>query len=170
MTAGQYIDIPWYAQNILAGVVAHFDAAGVDLPDRRVIAPGDTREISWDCEAVVVSMGGIGPGQAPGTGASAKQTGNPSSVAAQHAVFFVQIIRTAVDVGPNAAGSDQLTAAGLASMRDAAMLFQALQELCGRNGLLRRSGLAELGSVVPLGPADFTAVEGSLTVTAKDLA
>lgn len=168
MAAGQYVDVPALAQTILDGVVAHFDAAGVELPDRRVIAPGETRARAWDCAAVVLTLGGIAPGQAPGVGAAAKPTSNPSSIAAQHAVFSIQIIRAAADVGTEPGDDDKLTESGLASMRDAALLFQALQDLC--SGPLRKAGMAVLYSVESLGPTDFTAVEGGLAVTAKDRA
>lgn len=169
MAAGQYIDVPSLAQAVLIGVVAHFNEAGVELPDRQVIAPGETRAIAWDCEAVMVTLAGIGWGQAPGAGSGARQTGNPTSVGARHAVFTIQIIRCAVDAGDGPADAEKLTDAGLVAMRDAALLSQALVELCGRDGALKQAGMATSVSVEMLGPTDFTAVEGSVAVSAKTL-
>lgn len=169
MASGQYIDVPSLAQSVLIGVVAHFADAGVELPDRQVIAPGETRARAWDCPAVVVTLNGIVWGHAPGSG-GAQQTGNPTSVVLRHAEFAVQIIRPSVDAGGEAVDPEVLTDSGLTSMRDAALLSQALVELCGRDGALRRAGTAVPGAVVPIGPTDFTAVEGSIIVTAKGLA
>lgn len=172
VASGQYIDVPSIAQAVLIGVAAHFSAADVELPDRQVIAPGATREISWDCPAVVVSLAGIGWGQSPGSGSSPRPTGNPTSVGgARHAVVNVQIIRHAVDSDGEAADPEVLTDAGLTTMKDAALLSQALVELCGQGGSLRQAGVtATAGAVESLGPTDFTAVEGSVIVTAKNLA
>jgi hypothetical protein len=170
VASGQYIDVPSIAQAVLIGVVAHFSDAGVELPDRQVIAPGETRSVAWDCEGVVVTFGGLEYGQASNAGGGAKPSGNPINIGVWRAAFVVQIIRCAVDADGGPADPEKLTEAGIVFMKDAALLALALSRLCGPNGPLRRSGMAELGPVNPLGPADFTAVEGSVTVTAKNLA
>lgn len=172
MSAGQYVDVGSIARTVLDGVVAHWAplAPAVTLPDRRFIAPGDPRQVAWDdCEMLFVTCAGILPGQSPGAGAGARQTGNPVSVGARHAVFAVQIVRCLDDDGDPPA-PDVLTEAGLALLRDAGLLSQALVELCGRTGALRSAGSAVAGAVEILGPSGGRcAVEGSLTVTAGNL-
>lgn len=171
MAAGQYIDVPSIAQTVLFGVVAHFSAAGVELPDRQVIAPGDIRSTVHDCESVIVALNGIGVGQVPGAGGSGRQTGIQVSVGTRYAVFMVQIVRCVPDADEGPPDADKLTDVGLATMRDAALLSQALTELCGSGGALRRGGSAIAGAVEPVGPSGgLVAVEGNVTVTAKDLA
>jgi hypothetical protein len=167
MTSGQYIDVPSIAQAVLIGVAAHFADAGVELPDRQVIAPGEPRTVAWDCPALMVTLGGIVWGQAPGAGGGARQTGNPISVGVRHAVISVQIVRCAMD----SADAEKLTDEGLIFIRDAAMLSDALLALCRSGGALVAAGSAVPGDVVALGPeGGFAAVEGSLSVTAKNMA
>lgn len=174
MTAGQYIDVPGIAATVLAGVVAHFAASRVELPGRRLIAPGDTRAIAWDCEGVLVTCGGILWGQGPGVSSSVgRGTGNPVSVGARYAVFAVQIVRSTAAVehdGEDPPTPEDLTAAGLAMMTDAGLLSQALVELTGKNGALSSAGMATAGDVVFLGPSGmFAATEGHLSVTTSTL-
>jgi hypothetical protein len=172
VSAGQGIDVGAVAQAVLDGVVAHFAASEVTLPERRVIAAGDPRGVAWDCDQLVVTCGGIGWGAGPGTGsATARPTGNPISTAgARHTAIAVQIVR-AVPVGgedgpPPAA---DVTAAGLALMRDGGLLSQALTELIGRDGALGRAGAGLVGVEV-LGPGGgMAAVEGILTATLAGL-
>jgi hypothetical protein len=171
VTAGQYIDVPGIARTVLDGVVAHFAASSIQLPGRRLIAPGDTRAVAWDCEGVTVTSGGIVWGQGPGVSASVgRGTGNPVSVGARYAVFSVQIVRSTAEVehdGIDPPPAGDLTKAGLALMIDAGMLSQALVELCGKGGPLSRAGMATAGDVVFLGPSGmFAASEGHLSVTA----
>jgi hypothetical protein len=174
VTAGQFVDVPGTASIILAGVVNHFAASRVELPDRRFIAPGDTRAVAWDCESVTVTCGGILWGQGPGVSASVgRGTGNPVSVGARYAVFAVQIVRSTADVehdGEDPPPPPALTKAGLAMMVDMGLLSQALVELAGKNGPLSRAGMATAGDVVPLGPSGmFAATEGHLAVTVASL-
>jgi len=172
VSAGQGIDVGAVAQIVLDGVVAHFAASEVTLPERRVIAPGDPRGIAWDCEQLVVTCGGIGWGAGPGTNsATARSTGNPVSTAgARHTALAVQIVRC-VPIGesgdpPTPPAADEVTEAGLGLMRDGALLSQALTELIGRDGALGRAGAGLVGVEV-LGPdGGMAAVEGILTVTA----
>lgn len=174
MTAGQYVDIPGTATTILAGVVAHFAASRVELPTRRLIAPGDTRAVAWDCEGVLLTCGGILWGQGPGVASSVgRRTGNPVSVGARYAVFAIQIVRSTAEVehdGEDPPTPAALTKAGLAMMVDAGLLTQALVELAGKNGALARAGMATAGDVVFLGPSGmFAATEGHLAVTVASL-
>ena len=174
MSAGQGIDVGAVAQTVLDGVVAHFAASEVTLPDRRVIAPGDPRSVAWDCEQVVVTCGGINWGAGPGTnttGTLSRPTGNPVSTSgARHTAIAVQVLRW-VPVGdangPPAAAD--VTAAGLALMRDGGLLSQALTEIIGREGALAKAGAGLVGVEV-LGPGGGVAgVEGIVTVTLASL-
>jgi hypothetical protein len=174
VTAGQYIDIPGIARTVLAGVIAHFAASPVELPGRRLIAPGDTRAVAWDCECVIVTCGGIVWGQGPGAATGvARGTGNPVSVGARYTVMAVQIVRSTAAVehdGIDPPPPADLTTAALALLTDGGLLSQALVELCGKDGALQRMGMASAGDVVFLGPAGmFAATEGHLSVTASRL-
>jgi hypothetical protein len=174
VTTGQYIDIPGIARTVLDGVVAHFAASSVELPARRLIAPGDTRAVAWDCECVLVTCGGIvwgqGPGAATGVG---RGTGNPVSVGARYTVMAVQIVRCTAEVehdGIDPPPPDDLTAAALALLTDGGLLSQALAELCGKGGALQRAGMATAGDVVFLGPSGmYAASEGHLSVSATTI-
>lgn len=176
---GLGLAVPGLARTILDGVVAHFDAAAarcdpaerVKLPSRRVIAPGNPRLIAWDCEQLVVAASGIGVGPAPGEGGRPAGKGNPiSATGLRHAVFAVQIVRCVPESrdGTSPPPDEELTAAGLALLRVAGLLSQALVEVCTNVA----SGLPNGSRVVPgavefLGPEGaFAAVEGSLAVTA----
>jgi len=172
VSAGKGIDVGAVAQTVLDGVVAHFAASEVTLPDRRVIAPGDPRGVAWNCEQLVVTCGGISWGAGPGTNsATARGTGNPVSTSgARHTAIAVQIVRCVPvgdEDGPPAAA--EVTAAGLALMRDGGLLSQALTELIGRDGALAKAGAGLVGVEV-LGPGGgMAAVEGIVTVTLASL-
>lgn len=172
MAVGQGLAVADIAQTILDGVVAHYTtAAGIGLPSRRIIAPGSPREIAWDQEQLVVTLSGIGLGTAPTQGDTAKRTGNPVfSMGVRHAVFAVQLVRCVPEPndGTPPPPAEVITAAGLALIRDAGLLSQALVEMCSTVA----AGLGQHGSVQPgaievLGPeGGMAAVEGSLAVTA----
>lgn len=172
MTAGQYIDVPGLARIVLDGVIQHYAGSTVDLPDRRVIAPGEPRQIAWDCPAVITACGGILWGQGPGSASGAgRRTGNPVSVGARYTIITVQIVRCVPEHdGTDPPTVDELTTAGVALLTDAGLLSQALVELCGKGGGLQRAGVATAGAVEILGPSGgFAAVEGNVTVTASAL-
>lgn len=169
---GQFIDVPAIAQLTLDGIVAHFAAAGVELPERRVIVAGEPRAIAWDCPSLTIASGGILWGAGPGTGsATARRTGNPVSVGARYTVITAQIIRCAPGSdGGEPPDPDVLTEAGLTTLKDGGLLSQALVEMCGRNGVFRQFGTGLAGGVDFLGPdGGFVACEGNLTVTAANI-
>jgi hypothetical protein len=170
---GLGLALPDLARRVLDGVVAHYDAVDakckpserVNLPARRVIAPGNPRLVAWDCEQLVVTMSGIGVGQAPGEGGRPAGRGNPiSATGLRHAVFAVQIVRCVPESrdGTSPPPDDVLTAAGLALLRDAGLLSQALVEICTQVA----GGLGAGARVVP---GAVAGVEGSLAVTAGGL-
>lgn len=169
MTTGP--DVAAIAQATLAAVVDHYASAGVQLPGRRIIAAGATRGVAWDCDQVVVTCQGLGTGTLAGSGATAKPTGNPSStLQVPYAIMGVQIVRPhpeSEDEGRTPPSARAVTDAGLASMRDVALMTQALMALCGRSGALKDHGTARVLDVVTLGPDGFySGVEGSFSVTA----
>lgn len=164
------------AETILAAVVAHYgQAAGVTLPARRVIAPGAPEAVAWDCDQLVVTMSGIGIGAAPGEGATAKNVGNPvSSMGLRHAVFGIEIVRGVPESqdGTTPPPAAELTTAGLALLRDAGLLSQALVEVCTAvAATVPRGSRVTPGAVNMLGPlGGFCSVRGSIAVTAGLLA
>lgn len=175
--AGLGLAVADIASLILATVGSHFGAAaGVTLPARRVIAPGNPRLIAWDnCEQVVVTMSGIGVGSAPGENAGARGVGNPvSSMGLRHAVYAVQITRAVPEShdGTTPPPDVDLTKAGLALMRDAGLLSQAMvQVVTAVTAAVPRGSRVVPGAVEVLGPeGGFAAVESSLIVTAGLLA
>jgi hypothetical protein len=178
MPAGQGLDVASIASKVLDAVVAHLEAApGVNVPQRRIIAPGNPRLIAWDAEQIVVALSGIGVGQAPGQGGGSQRIGNPvSSRGMRHAVLAVQLVRCVPESADGATPppASAVTDAGLALMRDAGLLSQALVEACTKLGgvdALGPGGSSRPGAVEVLGPdGGMAAVEGSIEITAGTLA
>lgn len=171
MAAGQGIDLGGLAQTVLIGVDQHFAASDVELPARQVIPPGEPRAQPWTCEELVVTAAGIASGHSTSAGGTGRQAGTNVSVGGRRVIIGVQIVRCApVGSADEPADENEQTEAGLAMMRDAALLSQALVELVGRDGPLKQHGSAVAGDVAFLGPdGGFSAVEGSLTVTGMSL-
>lgn len=173
---GKGIQVAAIAETILDAVVRHYQAApGVTLPDRRVIAPGNSRLIAWDAEQTVVTLSGIGIGSAAGENAGPKSSGNPiSATGLRHAVFAVQIVRCSPESedGTTPPPADEVTAAGTALMRDAGLLSQALIGVVTEiSAAVPRGSRVQAGAVEVLGPlGGFAAVEGTIAVTAPILA
>lgn len=170
MSTGQGIDVGGIAQTVLAGVVAHFAASEVTLPERRIIAPGAPELIAWDCPMVIVTTSGIGLGPAPGVGGGSQRTGNPvSAMGLRHAIYAVQIVRQvpeASGAGTRPPAADKLTAAGLGLMRDAGLLSQALIEVCSATSRAIPDAQVAPGAVTVVGPeGGFAGVQGSLAAT-----
>jgi hypothetical protein len=173
---GLGLDIGPIAQTILAKTIGHFDAAGVTLPERRLIAPGAPELIAFDCQMLAVTCSGIGIGAAPGQGGQALPTGKPlSSMGLRHAIFAVTLLRP--EPPPTGGGqrpptAEALTAAGLSLMRDTGLLSQALIEVCTsvQEGL-PRGATTSVGAVNTVGPeGGFHGIQASLAVTAGTLA
>lgn len=177
MTAtGKGLAIGPIAQAILATIESHYAAAsGIDLPDRRIIAPGAPEAIAWDCAQVVVCLSSVESGDAPGEGVTAKAVGNPTSATGtRHATFGVQVVRRSPEShdGHTPPPPDDMTAAGLILMRDAGLLSQALIDVATviRDAIPAGSKV-RTGAVTVMGPdGGYTAVQGSLAVTVLTLA
>lgn len=174
---GQGLDVAAVAEAILDKVVAHFAAAGVDLPERQVIAPGSPGEIAWDCEMLAVNLVSIGNGASPGgAGSGPSRLGAPLSTAGlRHAVFAVQLVRC--EPSPTQGGKKPPTAAALRTaalrmMTDGGLLSQALVDLATDvAGGLPLGSLVTAGSADTVGPSGgFVGLVGSLTATVGTLA
>jgi hypothetical protein len=177
-TAGKALTIRAMAESVLGAVQDHYAATdpAVTLPDRQYIAPGAPDQIAWDCEQLVVSVVGLGWGQAP----SAAQSPQPrmgthvSVTALRHVIFDVSLVRCAPSDGDPDTGIPAMAdihAAGLAYMTDIGLLSQALVVACAtvRSGL-DRSALVEPGAVNPAGPAGgFHGMSAQIAVTAGNL-
>jgi hypothetical protein len=174
--AGLGLDVGSVARTILDGLVSHYAAAdGIDLPERRFIAPGQPELVAWDCPCAIVTCSGIGLGPAPGVGGLPQRTGNPISAAGlRHVIFAVQIVRQV----PESTGGglkpppvERLTAAGLLIMRDAGLLSQALVDIATAVDRQVVQGIISPGAVNTVGPeGGFAGNQASLAVTAPMLA
>jgi len=155
---GPRLTIREVGQAILDAVVGHFAVAGIALPERQYLAPGDPTQIAWDCEQLVVALQGIGWGQHPTAGPLATKMGSQiNAVGLRHAIYVVSLVRCTPSDGDRETGlvSAQLIhAAGQQFMDDMGVLSQALVEACAevRAGLDRGS-LVEAGAINPEGPS-----------------
>lgn len=167
MSSGKALDVATLAATVLAGVVEHYDAAGVELPEYRTIRQGDTRTVAWDEPALLVTFPAIRWGPPSGSG-QARPTGPAIGMVVRHAVIGLQLIRLAVDPdGPVTVVT--MTAAALIQAQDMGLLSQAIAELCDKAGPLARYGQATPGDVVALGPqGQVVTVETTLAVTVLD--
>jgi hypothetical protein len=178
-TAGKALTVRAMGETILAAVQDHYAATSpaVLLPERQYVAPGAPDQIAWDCEQLVVSVAGVGWGQAP----SAAQSPSPkigshvSVTAVRHVIYDVSLVRCTPSEGDPDTGLPSATdihAAGLAFMTDMGLLSQALVVACAtvRAGL-DRSALVEPGAVNPAGPAGgYHGMSAQIAVTAGELA
>lgn len=171
MPAGLGLDVGAVARVILDGLTTHYAAAhGIDLPDRRFIAPGMPELVAVDCPCVIVTCSGIGLGPAPGVGGQSQRTGNPISAAGlRHAIYAVQIWRASPEStggGAKPPPVERLTNAGLLLMRDAGLLSQALVDICTDVDRQIGDGIVQPGAVNSLGPEGGVAGnQGTLAVT-----
>lgn len=171
-TPGPRLTIREMGQTILTAVVDHFGDAGIALPPRRYIAPGDPTQIAWDCEQLVVAAQGIGWGQHPSAGAIAPKIGAQISVVGvRHVVFAVALVRCTPSEGDRETGlvdPDLIHAAGLAYLDDMGTLSQALVVACSQvRAGLDRSSLVEAGAVNPEGPSgQYHGMSAQIAVTA----
>lgn len=177
-TAGKALNVQGTAQNILAAVVDHYAATSplVALPDRQYVAPGAPDQIAWDCEQLVVSVQGIGWGQAPSAGQSPSPAigAHVSVTAVRHVIYDVALVRCTPSTGDPITGIPPVAdihAAGLAFMTDMGLMSQALVVACAtvRAGLDRGS-LVEPGAVNPAGPSGgFHGMSAQIAVTVAQL-
>jgi hypothetical protein len=172
---GKGLDLVSVATQMLDVVVAQFEAAGHPLPDRRYVAPGDPGEVAWDCEQFVISLDGIGWGQAVDESQVSPRAGTPVSVMGlRHAVFSLSLVRCTPQ--PVARASlptvEAVNEAGLIFLRDAGLLSQALLNISVELGrALRHEGNVQAGAVETAGPSGgYHGLQGSLAITVGALA
>lgn len=179
-SSGERIYVAELAEKVLAVVEAHFAAAGVPLPDRRYLAAGNPSLVAWDCEQLVVGLSGIGWGAAPDAAPiSVKPSAHMSVAGVRHAVLSIQLVRCTPTVSDADAemskpypDAEEIHAAGIAFMKDAGLISQAMVEMVSRlQQGLDRSGIAQAGVVNTLGPeGGYHAVEATLAITSALLA
>lgn len=174
MITGRAINVLEIAQGWYDYVVGHFNQAGVDLPGRRGIIPGEPRAVAWDCEQFVVTLAGIGYGQAQDASGPAPAPGTQAGVASlRHAVLDMTLVRCTPQPARNATAPDMdaLHAAGERFFTDAGLLSQASVEFCTR---LRKGfppeGKVQPGVIEPIGPSGgYHGMATALVVTAPRL-
>lgn len=123
-------DLPGGAREVLAAFVAKLEAAGVEIPERRYVAPGVVPV--WDGEQLVVNLQQIVQGQ-PG----APNLGTPIPpqarvFAAQWAVTLVRSVPALETDGPLGElipDTGEMEEAGAANMVDMAALLSAAQAI-----------------------------------------
>lgn len=176
MPDGDALDIVTLADLVFDAVVSAFEAAGVNLPERRVMAPGAPEQVAWDCSQLVCTMSGIGLGSAPGLNAAPRQAGAQfSAMGLRHVVFTFQLVRC--EPKPSGNGTRPppptvMSAAARALWRDAGLLSHALVRAgTDLSKGLPRGTQVEAGAVTPVGPeGGYVGLQTSITVTAGNLA
>lgn len=171
---GQALNVATLGQQLLAAVEQHYAATDNPLPERRGIVPGDPRTVAWDCEQLTISLVGIGWGQALDASQPSPPASSPvSALALRHAVLAVTLVRCTPS--PTRDGTAPamaiLNAAGLAYLRDAGMISQAVVEFVSRlRQGLGPEALVQIGAVEPIGPSGgFHGLECTVAVTAAKL-
>jgi hypothetical protein len=151
------------AQALLDAVVATYDDAGVDLPDRQRVTAGDARTIAWDCEQVTVALVQLLPAQS-GQPAQTTYTGRATAGTRlmRSALWEVQVVRCHPEDPDQPA---ELEAAGREAMDDAALIAASIVRAI-RDGIGGEHTTAAPAEVAPLGPAGgFVATYGRLTTS-----
>lgn len=177
---GRGLNVADTAQELLAHVVAHYEAAPpgtvAPLPARRAVLPGDPRSVAWDCEQLTISLDGIGYGQA--VDAQAGGPGTPigfplSATALRHAVFAVSLVRCTpvMDEQGNPPSAEALNEAGLIFLRDCGLLSQAMVTFAGiMASKLDDTASVQCGVITPFGPSGgFHACDTSMSITVPEL-
>lgn len=151
-------------------VAALFEAAGVDCPADRYVAPGDSATIAFDGPALMINVDWVALGQ-PGT----EQTNRPAwPQMLQMAQFSVTLVRDAatMDDQGNPPSTDQIQADAQAQITDLITMQNALVEVRQSCQAFDGSGWVGpgtpvvLGRVVPVGPMGAAmAVVGQVQVT-----
>jgi hypothetical protein len=161
------------ASGLLEALVAHWSAAGVSLPARRVIAPGAPGLIAWDCEQVVLSLGQILLGTAEDSVSASAQLGAAASNVTRAAQWSIQVVRCTPeqdDAGEPPA-VEVLTEAGLAALVDAGLLSQFVTNLATwPPDWIPPGGRVRGGGVTSLGPqGGYHGFEATLTLPALEV-
>lgn len=155
MTAAQLPTLPVLdpavpAARLLAAVEAHYAAHQVALPERRYLLAGNAAGAAWDDEQVTVSLNAVQPGPAPNSQRT-NLPGHAVGVVLPRGVFEIRILRCwpTVDDDGQAPPADAITAAAVATMRDAGLILGALHAYAAAD---RGNGTMTVGEIQPLGP------------------
>lgn len=175
-TLGKALSIRETALKFLTGIEEHFDAASIELPARRYLAPGSPEQVAWDCEQLVVTLGSIGWGQAIDQAQlSPKMAAQASAVSLRHAIISIQLVECTPGFSsgrnPVVPTVEQLHAAGQDYMYKAGLLSQAMVTICAevRQGL-DSGGLVQPGVIDTLGPSGgYHGLETTVALTAATL-
>lgn len=162
------------ATGLLDALVAHWAAAGVDLPARRYVGPGAPGLQAFDCAQVVVSLGQVNLGTSEDHGLASPQIGAPAGLLIRYAQWSLQVLRDCApasnDDGEPPAAS-VINEAGLDAMVDAGLLSQFVTNTAAYPPSWLGPGVvARAGAVVPIGPAGgIYGHEATVTFTAMDV-
>ncbi len=171
---GHRLSLADLGQLVFDTIVAQFAAAGVELPDRKVMVPGAPEQVAWDCEALILTLSGVGPGTSPSRPAPVRSVGSQfGATVLKHAVWTVQLVRC--DPKPNSRGGPPtvaaLNSAAQALWVDAGLLAHALDQV--GSDLTRKlppGTQVEVNAVSPAGPeGGFVGIQGSVTMTVGNL-
>ncbi len=146
------LDLPGAATRILATFTTHLEALGVDVPERRYVAPGTL--IPWDGEQLVVNLQQIQQGQ-PGAEIGTTYVPQATNLQAQFSVSIVRPVPALNADGPLVAmipDSTQIGEAGTVFMSDAAALVRAALEIHTAYALTGPGEGFVIGPCIPLGP------------------
>jgi hypothetical protein len=165
------------ADGLLAAVVAAFDTAGIELPERRAVVAGNPGLIAWDCEQLTVALAGISTGGGAGAITLMPQSGSPAGMALTRlATWSVQIVRCAPtsDEDGNPPSVELLEAAAATALDDAGVLSQCLTVLAsatpGSVNWLPIGSVINAGAITSLGPDTHQGIEALVTVSVMEVA
>lgn len=165
------LDVAGTAQKLLDLVVDVASAEDVELPERRYVTAGVSGAEVWDCEQVVVGLSNLIPGNAarPATLLGESTLTAPGALMLFSAVLRVEIVRCIPVISDNgqAPKTPAEHSAGLASMRDAALLH-AVRVKATRDAALTGGEPGDVlpGNITPAGPeGGFAGVAMTMTVT-----
>lgn len=161
------------ADGLMAWVVDAFAAEGVNLPERRTLAPGSPGEIAWDCEQVALALATLTPSGGGGVANLLPQAGSPAGVGlVRLATWSIQVVRCTPepDEDGNPPDVGQLAAAGAAQLADIGVLSQCLAGLAsstpGTVAWLQPGTVINAGGVATLGPAGgFHGAEATVSIS-----
>jgi len=149
------IDVAAVAQRMLTGIIAHFDAQGWDLPQRRYVAAGSPTILAADDEHLAVALASMQSGTGGGTAAVgnlSRAAGTQGPPRATVTARLMRCVSTIDDTGePPTAG--ELHADGVRLLADPGRLLDAL--FAWRRAELEAMNpnpLVEIGTVEVIGP------------------
>lgn len=141
------------AADLLARVAAYFSTHGISLPDNQYVAPGDSKTIAYDYEALMVNIDFTGTGR-PGSTISGQSP--PSYL--RYGQFAVTILRNCVTQNDDGTPPtpDVIQADAVTNMSDVMNLQNAMNQIMadcqGTGGWVGPNTPLALLNVETLGP------------------